>query len=62
MVGDYLENVRLRIEHSKVMAFHSQVALDQSRDLINDCKVWLDKYRASSDEAGTPPGNSESPL
>lgn len=60
MVGEYLENVRLRIERSKTMAFHSQVALDQSRDLINDCKAWLEKYGRFSEQAGTPPADSES--
>ncbi len=62
MVGICLENVRLRIEHSKTMAFHAQVAVDLSRDLINDCRAWLDSYRLSSELAGTPLANSGSPL
>ncbi len=62
MVGIYLENVRLRIERSKTMAFHSQVAVDVSRDLIDDCRAWLASYRLSSEQAGTSLANCGSPL
>lgn len=62
MVDEYLAKVRLRIEFSKIMAFHSQVAVDLSRDLINDCRAWLASYRLASEQSGTPPANSGSPL
>lgn len=62
MVGDYVENVRLRIERSKTLAFHAQVALDQSRNLINDCRAWFDLYRLSLKHSGMPLANSQSQL
>lgn len=62
MVDDYLAKVRLRIEFSRIMAFHSQVAVELSRDLINDCRAWLASYRLASEQAETLPANSESPL
>ncbi len=62
MVGDAFHSIRLRIEQSKAIARESEVAVQQSQQLISELRESLAIHREyisqikDSIERGQPPG------